>query len=44
MQVPDIHYARSTNLVAGSGFVFHDRGEHDLKGIPDRWHLYGVVP
>jgi class 3 adenylate cyclase len=32
------------DLVAGSGLVFHDRGEHDLKGIPDRWHLYGVVP
>ncbi len=32
------------DLVAGSGLVFEDRGEHDLKGIPDRWHLYGVVP
>ncbi|MGH2672858.1 MAG: adenylate/guanylate cyclase domain-containing protein [Actinomycetota bacterium] len=32
------------DLVAGSGLVFQDRGDHDLKGIPDRWHLYGVVP
>jgi class 3 adenylate cyclase len=32
------------DLVAGSGLVFQDRGEHALKGIPDRWHLYGVVP
>jgi class 3 adenylate cyclase len=32
------------DLVAGSGLVFQDRGEHSLKGIPDRWHLYGVVP
>ena len=32
------------DLVAGSGLAFQDRGEHDLKGIPDRWHLYGVVP
>jgi class 3 adenylate cyclase len=32
------------DLVAGSGLVFEDRGERDLKGIPDRWHLYGVVP
>jgi class 3 adenylate cyclase len=32
------------DLVAGSGLIFQDRGEHDLKGIPDRWHLYGVVP
>jgi class 3 adenylate cyclase len=31
------------DLVAGSGLVFEDRGEHELKGIPDRWHLYGVV-
>ena len=32
------------DLVAGSGLVFEDRGEHALKGIPDRWRLYGVVP
>jgi class 3 adenylate cyclase/pimeloyl-ACP methyl ester carboxylesterase len=31
------------DLVAGSGLVFDDAGEHDLKGIPDRWHLYRVV-
>jgi len=28
------------DLVAGSGFSFEDRGEHELKGIPDRWRLY----
>jgi class 3 adenylate cyclase len=28
------------DLVAGSGLVFEDRGEHDLKGIPDAWRLY----
>jgi pimeloyl-ACP methyl ester carboxylesterase len=28
------------DLVAGSGLVFEDRGEHQLKGVPDRWHLY----
>src|SRR5262249_50729996 len=28
------------DLVAGSGFSFEDRGEHELKGVPDRWHLY----
>ncbi len=32
------------DLVAGSGLVFEDRGERDLKGIPDPWHLFGVVP
>jgi hypothetical protein len=31
------------DLVAGSGLVFEDVGEHDLKGVPDRWHLYRVV-
>ncbi|HEX5040245.1 MAG TPA: adenylate/guanylate cyclase domain-containing protein [Candidatus Limnocylindria bacterium] len=31
------------DLVAGSGLHFEDRGEHDLKGIPDRWHLYRAV-
>jgi class 3 adenylate cyclase len=31
------------DLVAGSGLTFEDRGEHELKGIPDHWHLYGVV-
>ena len=31
------------DLVAGSGLVFEDRGEHELKGVPDSWHLYQVV-
>lgn len=31
------------DLVAGSGLEFEDAGEHELKGIPDRWHLYRVV-
>jgi class 3 adenylate cyclase len=31
------------DLVAGSGLVFEDAGEHDLKGVPERWHLYRVV-
>ena len=30
-------------LTAGSGLVFEDRGEHELKGVPDRWHIYKVV-
>jgi class 3 adenylate cyclase len=28
------------DLVAGSGFSFTDRGEHELKGVPERWRLY----
>ena len=31
------------DLVAGSGLTFEDRGEHELKGVPDRWHLYAVA-
>lgn len=30
------------DLVAGSGLAFEDAGEHELKGVPDRWHLYTV--
>jgi class 3 adenylate cyclase len=28
------------DLVAGSGLVLEDTGEHELKGVPDRWRLY----
>jgi class 3 adenylate cyclase len=31
------------DLVAGSGIAFEDRGEHELKGVPDRWALYAAV-
>ena len=31
------------DLVAGSGLTFEDAGEHELKGVPDRWHLYRVA-
>ncbi len=31
------------DLSLGSGLLFEDAGEHDLKGVPDRWHLYGVT-
>jgi class 3 adenylate cyclase len=31
------------DLVAGSGLTFADAGEHQLKGVPDHWHLYRVV-
>jgi class 3 adenylate cyclase len=31
------------DLVAGSGLVFEDAGEHELKGVPDRWRLYRVL-
>jgi class 3 adenylate cyclase len=31
------------DLVAGSGLAFEDAGDHELKGVPDRWHLYRVA-
>lgn len=31
-----------TDLVAGSGLAFADRGEHELKGVPGHWGLYAV--
>ena len=30
------------DLTAGSGIIYTDRGEHELKGVPDRWRLYAV--
>jgi class 3 adenylate cyclase len=38
-------WASSTvkDLTAGSGITFQDAGEHILKGVPERWHLYRVV-
>jgi pimeloyl-ACP methyl ester carboxylesterase len=32
------------DLVAGSGLEFADRGEHELKGVPDSWRLYAATP
>ena len=32
------------DLVAGSGLVFEDRGEHELKGVPGSWRLYAAEP
>jgi class 3 adenylate cyclase len=31
------------DLVAGSGLAFVDAGEHELKGIPGSWRLYGAT-
>ena len=31
------------DLVAGSGIEFADRGEHELKGVEDRWQLLAVA-
>ncbi len=31
------------DLVAGSGIAFEERGEHELKGVPERWVLYAAT-
>jgi class 3 adenylate cyclase len=31
------------DLVAGSGLAFEDATEHELKGVPDRWHLFRAL-
>jgi class 3 adenylate cyclase len=31
------------DLVAGSGLRFDDRGQHELKGIPEAWQLFRVL-
>ena len=30
-------------LVTGSGLAFDDRGEHQLRGVPDAWQLFAVA-
>jgi class 3 adenylate cyclase len=32
-----------TDLVAGSGIAFEDRGAHTLKGVPGEWQLFTVA-
>jgi hypothetical protein len=31
-------------LTTGSGLVFEEVGEYELKGVPERWKLYRVAP
>ena len=31
-----------TDLVTGSGIIFSNRGEHQLKGVPGTWQLLAV--
>jgi class 3 adenylate cyclase len=31
------------DLVVGSGITFSDRGDYELRGVPERWQLFVVV-
>ena len=31
------------DLVIGSGLEFEERGAHELKGVPGRWHVFAVA-
>ena len=39
MHVPETRYATTADGVR----IAADAGEHELKGVPDRWHLYRVT-
>jgi class 3 adenylate cyclase len=42
-QASEILVSRTvTDLVAGSGIEFEDRGEHELKGVPGSFQLFAV--
>jgi class 3 adenylate cyclase len=32
-----------TDLVAGAGLRFSDRGSHELKGLPGKWDLFAAI-
>ena len=32
-----------TDLVAGAGLKFAERGSHELKGLPGRWDLFAAL-
>ena len=32
-----------TDLVAGAGLKFAERGSHELKGLPGRWDLFAAI-
>jgi hypothetical protein len=31
------------DLLAGSGIELEGEGVHELKGVPDRWHVHRLV-
>jgi pimeloyl-ACP methyl ester carboxylesterase/class 3 adenylate cyclase len=31
------------DLVGGSGLAFREQGQHELKGVPGEWRVFGVV-
>jgi class 3 adenylate cyclase len=39
----EVLVSQTVKDLAGSGFLFEDRGEHELKGIPGRWRLCRVL-
>jgi class 3 adenylate cyclase len=43
-EADEILVSESIAMLCRSGELsFEDAGEHELKGVPDRWHLYRVV-
>jgi len=42
--VTDVMSGGYSSVFRGSGIEFDDRGEHELRGVPGTWRVYGVVP
>ena len=38
-----VYVGESTKRASELTIAYEDAGEHELKGVPDRWHLYRVV-
>jgi class 3 adenylate cyclase len=32
------------DLMVGAHVTFHDRGSHELKGVPGKWRVYAAGP
>jgi hypothetical protein len=43
MAAPRTQYAQRRGSSPGRGSPFEERGEHQLKGVPDLWTLYAVT-
>ena len=39
----ELTFLDSSGLRAMLAFLFEDTGEYELKGVPERWHLYRVA-
>lgn len=43
IELPETRFAWNGDDALGSSLAFEDTGEHELKGVPDRWRLYRLT-